>query len=173
MGSGPKRPLGGGGDVGDLVAEDEDGAAVGVGESSLWNSFWLWQVGEPSARSSPKERAGVGGVGGGAVEVEVGSLQGGQCTSCSANQLPYTGSPAATVTTRPPMASNHAGYARRRCRGVGVDGDETPAGAVHVVEPPPVDARPAGTGARLASTRRRRRRPAMPGQVGHFGGLVG
>ena len=124
-------------------------------------------------RRSVEQRGGAGGVGGGAVEVEVGSLQRPGDVVLGEPAAVDVGSGSASATTRPPIEANHAGASGSSRVGVGVDGDQAPAGAVDVVERPAVDGALHEQAPGVRRRRGGRRPPSMPGSVGRLGELAG
>ena len=149
IGSGPKRPPDAVGDVGDPIAEHEHGAAVDVGElhcRAPCRAGWF----ASRVRQMVDEGGGTVGRGGGAVEVEVGSLQrGGGVVLGEPAVVHVVGS--ATVDDASADRGEPFGRCPGRCRWRQASiGDEAPSGAVHVVERRGRRRRPARTASRRA-----------------------
>ena len=112
---GTEASVGCGGDVGDLITEDERGAAVDVGElhsRAPCRAGWC----ASRVRRWSMRAAAPAGEAGGAVEVEVGSLQSGGGVVLGEPAAVRRRQPA-TVTTRPPIEANQSRVAGSRSMG--------------------------------------------------------
>ena len=105
-----------------------------------WLASFMWcSLSVEVAAEVGEQRGRRRAVGGGAVEVEVGSLQRPARRRAPANQRRVHRSGRRARRRVPPIVSNQSTSVGIERVDVGVDGDEPPAVAVHVVEPPAVD----------------------------------